>query len=273
MASDHKPNHPFYASPPDYDLVARGVPGDVEYFSKLAGKAGDVLELACGTGRVTIPMLQAGARVTGLDLEAVMLDSARHRAEKLPEAQRKKLTLVQGDMRGFELGRKFPLIVVPYRAFQHLLTVTDQRACLAACRKHLTPRGRLVIDIFDPNLRMIAAAMQPGLSSPMLRLSENIDPGTGEKVVLYVSRTPGPENQLVYEQWVFERFARDGRSLARHSRDLYLRYSFRYEMEHLFELCGYEIVSLEGDFTGGPFKHGGEQLWTVKAAPAGRPGA
>ena len=73
--------HEFYLAGRDYDLISvHGVPGDVDYFCKLAKKAGRVLELACGTGRVTLPMAKAGARVTGLDLVPAMLDTAREGA-------------------------------------------------------------------------------------------------------------------------------------------------------------------------------------------------
>lgn len=266
-----KPGDAIYHDPRDYDLTSHGVPGDVEYFSHLAKRAGRVLELACGTGRVALAMAEAGARVTGLELSEDMLARARGKAQVLDASVRKRLTLVRGDMRDFHLRAKFPLIVVPFRAFQHLLTVKDQRACLDCCRKHLAPRGRLVVNLFDPNYRILAANLNPGTANATQLIAKARDSETGETVVVYASRTPCPEEQVNREDWVYERFDAQGRSLRRELRTFHMRYFFRYEMEHLFELCGFCIEKLEGDFGGGPFRHGGEQIWTV-SAPAGRPG-
>lgn len=265
-----KPGDDIYHSPTDYDLTSLGVPGDVAYFSKLAKKAGHVLELACGTGRVTLPMARTGARVTGLELNEDMLTHAQTKADALDASTCKRLTLVHGDMRDFKLRKKFPLIVIPFRAFQHLLTVPEQRSCLGCCRKHLAPGGRLVIDLFDPNLRILGAHLSPGTSGNSI-LSEKVrDPATGETLAIFATRTACPEEQTNREDWVYERFDKQGKSLRRELRTFYMRYFFRYEMEHLFELCGFEVLKLEGDFKGGAFKHGGEQIWTVTPAPKGQ---
>ncbi len=254
--------HEFYLVGRDYDLISgHGVPGDVEYFSKLAKRAKNVLELACGTGRVTLPMLKTGARVTGLDLVPAMLGVAREKAARLDPKLQKRLVLEAGDMRGFELDEKFPLIVIPFRAFQHLLEVKDQRACLECCREHLTRQGRLVIDIFDPNLRIIANHMQPGLPGPVIKTV--VEEDNGQRVIVWTSRSLSPERQVMQEEWVLERFDAIGNSISRRLHKLTLRWFYRYEMEHLFELCGLKIIKLEGGFKGQPFAHGAEQLWTV----------
>lgn len=256
----------FYAYARDYDLISTGVPGDVPYFAKLAASAKRVLELACGTGRVTIPMAEAGAKVTGIDLNGTMLDLARDKLAKAPPKARARVTLQEGDMRDFDLGDTFPLIVIPYRAFQHLLTVADQRACLACCRKHLAPRGRLVINLFDPNLRILAASMEPGRGNAVQRVADAIDPEHGDRVMAWASRVPGPEEQMIQEDWVIERFDRTGQSIARHLRQLRLRYIYRYEMEHLLELEGLRVEKLEGGFDNQPYRHGAEQIWTALKA-------
>lgn len=257
--------HEFYLAGKDYDLISgHGVPGDVDYFCKLARKAKSVLELACGTGRVTLPMLKTGARVTGLDLVPAMLEVAREKASALDASTQKRLTLLKGDMRRFDVGEKFPLIVIPFRAFQHLLEVKDQRECLDRCREHLTRQGRLVIDIFDPNLRIIANQMQPGLPGPVIKnVVEEVE---GGKAIVWTSRSLSPEKQIMREEWVLERFDAKGQSTSRRLHTLTLRWFYRYEMEHLFESCGLKIIKLEGGFKGQPFAHGGEQLWTLARA-------
>lgn len=255
-------SHDFYTSPELYDHVAEGVPGDVEYFSALASSAGRVLELACGTGRVTIPMARAGAKVTGIELRQGMLDAMDDKLAREKPDVRKRLELFVGDMRSFDLGRRFPLIVIPFRAFQHLHEVADQRACLECCRDHLNKTGRLVIDLFDPNLRILGSSVD--VNATAVRKVAEKDLGRGERLVVTASRTACPEEQRFEEDWVFEKFDARGQSAWRRAHKLNLRYFFRYEMEHLFELSGLKVVKLEGDFKGGPFQHGGEQIWTVK---------
>src|SRR6266852_6291199 len=93
---------------------------DLEFYVDLCREAGDVLELGCGTGRVLIPAVQAGARVTGLDQSRAMLIRCRAKAGALP------ITLVEADMTRFALGRTFKLAIVPFRPLQHLITVDEQ---------------------------------------------------------------------------------------------------------------------------------------------------
>ncbi len=260
------PAHDFYLTGQDYDLISKGVPGDVDYFVRLAKKAKRVLELASGTGRVSLSMAKAGAGVTGLELVPAMLECAREKAQSLDASIQKRLSFVKGDMRRFKLREKFPLILIPFRAFQHLLEVKDQRNCLNSCRDHLAPQGRLVIDLFDPNLRILSSHMQPGLPGPVIKTVVESDPKCGQKIVVWTSRSLSPERQVMREEWVLERFGPDGNSVSRRLHQLTLRWFYRYEAQHLFELCGFKVVSLEGGFAGQPFAHGGEQLWTLARA-------
>jgi SAM-dependent methyltransferase len=246
-----------YDSPDLYDLFSTGVDGDVEYFTKLARKAGRVLELACGTGRTLVPMAKV-ARATGLELSREMLESCKARVE----AAKVKTTLIRGDMRDFNLKQKFPLIVIPYRAFQHLVEVRDQRACLECCRKHLARGGRLVVNLFDPNLHILAANLTHH-GNAVRSIGDRATPDGG-RVMAKATRKACPEEQHFEEDWVFEKFDKHGASQWRRLRHFTLRYFFRYEMEHLFDVCGLQVEKLEGGFKGQPYRHGGEQIWTVR---------
>src|SRR5271165_7218240 len=84
---------------------------------------GPVLELGCGTGRMLVPLAQAGLHVTGLDISQRMLERAAEKRARLEAAQHDRVRLVQGDMTLFDLGEQFPLVIIPFRPFQHLLTV------------------------------------------------------------------------------------------------------------------------------------------------------
>ena len=137
----------------EYDRHNSGVSGDVEFYRELAQQAGGpVVELGVGTGRVAIPVVQAGVAVLGLDLSPEMLVICR---EKAREARATALALAIGDMRRFALTRPAALLTIPHRAFLHNLTTDDQLATLACCRAALPRGGRLALNVFNPDLGQI----------------------------------------------------------------------------------------------------------------------
>jgi len=125
---------------------------DVPFYVELAREAAltgqAVLELGCGTGRVTIPIAQAGVEVVGLDNAPAMLNVARRKATTAGVDVR----WVAADMRSFKLEQRFGLVIVPFRSFLHLLTDADQRACLERIHEHLLPGGRLALNFFVQKL-------------------------------------------------------------------------------------------------------------------------
>jgi SAM-dependent methyltransferase len=249
-----------------YDAYTQGIEGDVGFYMEEAQSAGgEVLELACGTGRVLIPLAEAGVHVTGLDLSPSMLARAREKAARLPGDVRSRMDLVEGDMAGFSLGREFPLILIPFRSFQGLLTPEDQKKSLRCIRDHLARGGRLIVNIFDPRLAYVTAAMDP--AHPVRALEQEFThPVTGRKVRLWGVRHFDPVRQVLEQKNLFEEVAPDGTGRVILETPLVLRWTYRYEMEHLWNLCGFEIEALYGDFGRGPFRHGGEQIWVVRKA-------
>src|SRR5271154_124303 len=121
-----------YRRPAEYDLEHAGDEADVGFYVGLARKLKpkSVLELACGTGRIALPLAEQGARsgfsVVGLDNETTMLKQARDKASKLSAAARKRLRLVRGDMRKWRGHETFDVIVVPCSSITHLLKLQDQ---------------------------------------------------------------------------------------------------------------------------------------------------
>ena len=124
---------------------------DVAFYLNAAKKyGGPVLELGCGTGRITIAIAETGLRITGLDLSSRMLARASEKRAALGREVRDRVRLVQGDMTQFDLGEKFRSILIPFRPFQHLLELEQQMACLHCAKRHLTPDGRLIVDFSRP---------------------------------------------------------------------------------------------------------------------------
>ena len=128
-----------------YDWELRHVLGrtdqDLAFYRGLAvAAAGPVLELACGTGRVTAPLTAAGVDVTGIDLDPEMLAAARGRGVR---------SLVCADMRRFALHQRFSLAFVAYNSLQLLVDADDRIACLRHALDHLRAGGVLALELTD----------------------------------------------------------------------------------------------------------------------------
>ncbi len=247
-----------------YDCCFPGLAGDVQFYIDEARKAGSpVLELGCGTGRILLPVAEAGVDIVGLDLSTSMLNILRQKLARSSAEVQARVHLVQGDMRSFSLSQQFTLATIPYRAFLHLLTSKDQRQALTRIRDHLTDNGRLVLNIFDPDLELIAAAMGPH-GSALRKDSECIDPETGHRILLWFTGQYDQERQLLDGAFLFEELEDDGKVLSKTYSPLRLRYVYRFEMRYLLELCGFKVEALYGDFQRGAFRYGGEQVWVAR---------
>ncbi len=145
-------NSDLYDHPALYDALLP-VRAHLPYYAELAGRAsGEVLELACGTGQLTVPLASEGVRITGLDLSEPMLSVASERA-----ADRKvSVKHLRADMRNFDLGRRFALIFIARNSLLHLHSTEDILATFAMVRRHLAPGGMFAFDIFNPKVRLLA---------------------------------------------------------------------------------------------------------------------
>lgn len=222
---------------------------DIAFYAQLARAAsGPVLELGSGTGRTLIPSARAGARITGLDISKDMLD---HCAEKLQDEEpsvSKRVTLVEGNMADFSLGRKFDLITTPFRSFQHLAIVEQQLSCLSRAREHLAPGGKFVLDIFDPDLELLTdygRAAEFGEEPPF--------PMPDGKMVTVTYRNPSVDtvNQIIHCEMIFRWDTPDGKP-HRMVQEFIMRYTFRWEAEHLLHRAGFRVRSVLGGYSGEP---------------------
>jgi SAM-dependent methyltransferase len=145
------------ASPSPYDSIARlydpwsaSVTEDVEFYVEEArASGGPVVELACGTGRIAVPVAKAGIAVIGVDGSAAMLDVAREYAQA--EGVAELLDLRHGDLREPPVSERVALVLIPFRSLLHMTTEADRLRALIAARELLLPGGRLVFDVFAPS--------------------------------------------------------------------------------------------------------------------------
>ncbi len=249
-----------------YDYHSTGLAGDVAFYVAEALRAGSpVLELGCGTARNTLPIAEAGVEIVGLDRAPAMLAIARRKVASANSDVQRRITLVEGDMRDFALAQRFKLVLIPYRAFLHLLTPDDQRQALHNIRAHVADDGRLVFNIFDPRLETITAH-GGSLGGALKRVTEFVHPESGRRVVVWDTREYDHERQVLDQYFIYEELDEAGRVLVKTYAPLTLRWVYRYEMQYLLELCGFSVEALYGDFARGPFRAGDEQIWIARRA-------
>ena len=248
----------FYDASP---LVARRTQ-DVAFYSAHALKfGGPVLELGCGTGRIAVPLAESGLQITGLDISPRMLERAEQKRLTLPSERRDSLRLVRGDMTNFDLHEHFPLIIIPFRPFQHLMTVQEQLQCLACVRRHLAVGGRLIMDFFQTD----AARMHdPSFLEPHFVAEYEMPGGRKVRLTERIAAFHRAEQRNDVEM-VFE-VTPPNRQIERHVFAFTFRYFFRYEVEHLLARSGLRVMEVFGDFDSSPLKDDSPEMIFVAEA-------
>lgn len=228
-----------YDHPELYDALLP--PGEhAAYYASLADRQpGAVLELACGSGQLTVPLARPGRRIAGLDQSRPMLDAARRRAA----AAGAQVEFVEADMRAFDLGRRFQLIFIARNSLLHLGGVPDFQSLFAAVRSHLAPGGLFAFDVFNPDVRLLARPA--GERFPVMRVaSEPYGELTVEATHDYDAATQ--VNRATWYVSTPER--RDAWVMP-----LHLRSIFPEELPLLLAAGGFRLLSRAGDLSGAAF--------------------
>ena len=231
----------FYDYPDLYDALLP-VRAEVPFYVDIARQqAGAVLELACGTGQLTIPIALQGLPTVGLDQSSAMLDVAKRRAS----AGSASVAFLQGDMRDFALGRDFNLIIVARNSLLHLLSTADLLAALTAVRRHLAQDGLFAFDIFNPDARLLARPV--GQRFPVMEVSTTgFGPLSVEATHDYDSAT-----QVNRATWYISTpDRRDAWTVP-----MVLRSIFPQELPLLLSAAGLELISRFGELSREPFGH------------------
>jgi SAM-dependent methyltransferase len=233
-----------------YDLV----PGyakrtDIDFYLQHCVTAkGPILELGCGTGRILLPAAEAGCRITGIDISKHMLAQCQQKLERKSGAVQSRVKLVQSDMTSFDLAEPFVLSMIPFRAFLHVIAVEDQLACLRCINRHLSPGGRLILDVFQVDLKRIN---NPRATEESEDFAEYELPDGGRLRRAGRVAAFHPADQVNDVEMIYYLTNLDG-TTERIVQAFPFRYIFRYEMEHLLARCGFRVVDLFGNFDKSP---------------------
>jgi SAM-dependent methyltransferase len=250
---------PLYRDGRHYDRLNEREVADIPFYVEEAGRAAmnrsptfpannaemghPVLELACGTGRLTIPIAQAGVEIVGLDQSSSMLSHLRVKAREAGI----EIPLVEADCRTFDLGRKFALIFMAFNSMQHLHDFASLEALFGKVRRHLVPGGKFVFDVFNPKMTFLSR-------DPEKRLPEREyeDPEGNGTITVEQTSVYDDAAQVTRIRWYFSRGAEKDFRIE----ELHLRCFYPQELDLLVRSLGFRIEAKYGNFERKPFASG-----------------
>jgi SAM-dependent methyltransferase len=253
-----------------YDFDYRRRRDDVRFYRTLAAEqGGPVLDLACGTGRLMLPMLRDGLTVVGVDHAPAMLARAAAKIARLSPAARARALLVRADLRRFAFqgfarpcpsgaaaGRaratgpapRFTFAVAAFHSVQHLITDRDLLAFLRAARRALDPRGWLAFDVFVPDPRFLARDEQRRWDRTPFR-----DPASGERLVYTINHQFDRRRRVLLMRMYYQPVDGRGRATGpERVRRLCHRQLDAGEVRALLDQAGLRLVAAWSDFAGTP---------------------
>ncbi|MCS6881363.1 MAG: class I SAM-dependent methyltransferase [Oscillochloridaceae bacterium] len=242
-----------------YDADLRDFHEDLPFLREMARRAdGPLLELMCGTGRLLLPLAEAGFTITGVDSSPAMLDIARARVQEAGLDDR--ITLLQGDVRDVTLpAGAFSLAFIAVNSFMHLETVRDQLACLTNVRRALQRHGMLIIDLFNPNPTEILRED----NRLVLEREYELD---GRHVQKFVAIDSDIAAQISRVTLLYDETDADGR-VTRRTLRFVLRWLYRFEVEHLLARTGFMTRAVYGSYDLNEYDSNSPRLIVV-ASPA-----
>lgn len=224
-----------------YDLVHGDFaqPEVLDFYADKIKRFGEpVLELACGSGAYLVPFTERNTEIVGVDLSEEMLRRAKEKAV----TRNVSIDVQTGDIRDFELNRKFNLILLLGNSLQHLLTREDIEKCLATVRKHLKPNGRFIVEVFNPSVKILSRSPDENVLDSEYETPEGKFNMIGK--VDYDSAT-----QINRIEWIYRNVLTSEEKRFHFT----MRQFFPQELDALLAYNGLEIEEKFGNRDGSPF--------------------
>lgn len=242
-----------YERPQDYDLEHEGDEEDVAFYARLVERLrpSRVLELASGSGRVTVPLARLAARldfhIVGVEIADTMLGEAERKRSELDAASAARVTFVQGDLREWQADAPFDLVISPCASLSHLLTLDDQLAAWRRAHANLSPGGRFVADLTMPNLPVFAESMQVPPRTTLEIDIDTMDAKSGARLLRYKTTRYLPHDQRAEIRFLYDKFP-EGEQVDRYISDFACHVYYPRELELLFLNTGFQVESKYGDY-------------------------
>jgi SAM-dependent methyltransferase len=234
-----------------YDYEYRHRRADITFYRRLAKNRkefapGAILDLACGSGRLLVPLVRDGHAVIGVERSRPMLTAAARRIARLSEPRRKQCRLLEADMRNFRIRSKATLAISAFHSVQHLLTDADLRACLHATRAALTKGAWLAFDVLPPDSRWLGR-------DPSRRWGRTVfrHPGTKKRTVYTANHLYDAKSRLLHIKLYYQPITDDGRA---DGPEQVVRLCHRQlwpdDVIRLLRETGFRVVEVFADFDG-----------------------
>ena len=230
---------------PFYDIEHAHFREDLDLYRNFADLCGGkVLELACGSGRVLLPLALEGHEVTGVDSSTKMLAIARTQLEAAGVAER--CTLVRQNIISLHLEQKFRLAFIALGSFAHIITRREQLAALRVIRDHLSPGSTFIIDISNADVRYMEE-----LGGHMLHQA-TWHRDDGSLLTHFVSPATAPDRHLLELTHFYDQHSQGG-TVHRTTVTTHLYLFERSELELLLEQVGFVVKDIYGDYDLSPY--------------------
>lgn len=233
---------------------------DIDFYLNYAQQCGSpILELACGTGRILLPVAEQGCVIHGVDFSQNMLAICQQKvgAREITDL----VSLTCANMAAFDLEEKnFALAYIPVRSFTHLFTQEDQLSCLRHTYNHLRAGGTFIVDVYAPHYKIMSQRPDGQFIT-----QKEFELPNGNNVIRkdrFVRNDRA--TQIQYTELKFEETNPDGVTVREKIVPMDTRYTFRYELQLLLEKVGFEIKSVFRDYDKNPFNGTGEIIMVAQ---------
>ena len=230
---------------------------DLPFYLDLAKRiGGPILELACGTGRLLLPIARAGIEIHGVDNSSPMLGVLRRHLEREPKDVQKRVFVSEGDMRIFRSNRKYPLVTIPFRPLQHMHNLEEQIDALKTAAFHLEENGILAFDVFYPKFE----GMYSKIGEEFLELEWPLQSDPTKIVRRYFRKESVDKINQSFSATFFFRTYEGEKLIQEEAEPLKMSYYTYPHLRALFVIVGLEPVEEYGSFAKTPLDNNAEQM-------------
>ncbi|MDP4267821.1 MAG: class I SAM-dependent methyltransferase [Bacteroidota bacterium] len=234
----------------------------IKYHMDLAsayGKQG-ILDIACGTGLVLVPLVKEGYNVIGIDVSKEMLAQTKSKLDNMQIFN--NYELICSNMAQFSINKQVSLAIIPRSGFIHLTNPSEQIETLTRINNSLVLGGVLSLNTFYPSYEIVYKLGKGKVTEPFYKTSFVGKDGNKVKIFNYLEYDY--ESQIIQGKWIFNEVDSMGNILNSRERPVLIRWTFKSEMDLLFNLCGFEVIEMFGNYDKVPTNYPGHIVWIVK---------
>lgn len=225
---------------------------DIPFYLKQAKQCkGEVLELACGTGRIAIPLANEGINISGIDVSEGMIKQAKEIAKK----QKVDIDFKVLDIRNFDLNKKFALIYLPFNSICHIHDFESIKALFNTVKKHLESNGKFIMSVFKPNMNLLIRKKDEVVTN-----DSYTNPYNNTEVKHTENNYYNSADQVNYINWIFEIDKKTEKI------PINMRMFFPQELDNYLKFSNFEIINKFGDYAENDFnENSNQQIIVCKA--------